>query len=59
MTKRYNVDIISLYCLSCYLFVFLNIVQMCLLTDAEIEEFLPLVSHSISLSLEIKSNVMR
>lgn len=36
-----------------YLFEFLHIVQVCLLTNAEIEEFLPLVSYIISLSLEM------
>lgn len=36
-----------------YLFVILHVVQVCLLTDAEIEEFLPLVSYGISLGLEM------
>lgn len=36
-----------------YPFEFLHIVQMCLLTNAEVEEFLPLVSYVIFLSLEI------
>ncbi len=37
-----------------YPFEFLHIVQMCFLTNAEIEEFLPLVSYAIFLSLEMK-----
>lgn len=36
-----------------YLFVFLHIVQMRLLANAEIEEFLPLVFYCILLGLEI------
>lgn len=39
---------------SVYPLVFLHIVQMCLLTNAEVEEFLPLVPHIVSLSLEIR-----
>lgn len=35
-----------------YPFVFLHIVQVCFLTNAQIEKFLPLISHWISLSLE-------
>lgn len=41
-----------------YLLVFLHIVQVCLLTNAEIEKFLPLVSNSIFLSLEMEHHVM-
>ena len=36
-----------------YLFVFLHIVQVRLLANAQVEEFLPLVSNRISLSLEM------
>lgn len=41
-----------------HLFVFLYVVQMCLLTDAQIEELLPLVSDHVSLSLGVKHETL-
>lgn len=41
-----------------YPLVLLHIVQVCLLTNAEIEEFLPLIPHQVSLSLEMKYNLI-
>lgn len=38
-----------------YPFVLLYIVQMCFLTDAKIQKFLPFISHRVSLRLGIQT----
>lgn len=50
-----QIVIMTVWCIlsHIYPFIFLHIIQVCLLTNAEIEEFLPLVPHRVSLSLEM------